>query len=220
MRNSERRRMILYHFAKSPFCRRIRLVCAHKSLSLELRDARANTTHLSAVHRLNPLHTVPILVDEDHVIIDSAAISQYLDRKNPEPPLWPLGLASADAFHLSALADGVINLLNDLGMRYFSLHDHVNFPIVSSMILSRVRRALDQLATDVSGHTLGPLCGEMWSEADMALYTMVEWLEGMPLRAATFPPIRNVVSLGWSLPEALSRWADQHRQRGDVLALG
>lgn len=212
--------MILYHFAKSPFCRRIRLMCAHKGLPIELRDARANTRHLNAVHQLNPLHTVPILIDEDHVVVDSNAISQYLDRKNPEPPLWPAGLAGADAFQLSALIDGVINLLNDLGMRYFPLHDHVNFPIVRTVLLSRVRRTLEQLATDVSQRTLGPLCGEMWSGADIALYTLVEWLEGMPLRAATFPPVRNVVSLGWSLPEALSRWADQHRERTDVLALG
>jgi glutathione S-transferase len=34
--------MILYHFGTSPFARRVRLVLAHKSCSVELRDPRAN----------------------------------------------------------------------------------------------------------------------------------------------------------------------------------
>jgi hypothetical protein len=49
---------------------------------------------------------------------------------------------------------------------------------------------------------------------------MVAWLEGLPARAQTFPPVRAVASLGWTLPPALSSWADAHRRREDVLALG
>jgi glutathione S-transferase len=116
----------------------------------------------------------------------------------------------------------VINILSDLGMRYAPLHDHTNFPIVRTIMVGRVERALEQLANEVSKRGLdsGPLCGDAWGAADIALYTMVAWLEGLPLRATTFPPVRGVVSLGWTLPTVLSTWADQHRQRTDVLALG
>jgi len=214
--------MILYHFATSPFARRVRLMLAHKRMTAELRDARASHEHTDAMHQLNPFHTVPVLVDGEHVVFDSGAIAHYLDRKQPEPPLWPPGLVGAEAFRLAALADGVIIILSDLGMRYAPLHDHTNFPIVRTVMVGRVQRALDQLATEVTARGLdsGPLVGDSWGAADIAVYTMVAWLEGLPLRATTFPPVRGVVSLGWVVPPELSTWADQHRQRTDVLALG
>jgi glutathione S-transferase len=214
--------MILYHFPPSPFARRVRLMLAHKGLSAELRDARANHTHTEAMHRLSPFHTVPVLLDDERVIFDSGAIAHYLDRKQPDPPLWPPGLAGAEAFRLAALTDGVINILSDLGMRYAPLHENTNFPVVRTIMVGRVERALDMLATEVTTRGLdsGPLCGDSWGAADIAVYTMVAWLEGLPIRAATFPPVRGVVSLGWTLPAVLSTWANQHRQRPDVLALG
>ena len=65
-----------------------------------------------------------------------------------------------------------------------------------------------------------PLAGDAWNFADIAVYTMVAWLEALPVRAQTFAPAKQVVELGWSLPGLLTAWADQYRQRADVLALG
>jgi len=214
--------MILYHFTTSPFSRRVRLTLALKELKVELRDARADAQHAADVARLSPLRTVPVLVDGERVIPDSNAICQYLDRKVPAPPLWAAGLAGAEGFELAALADGAINILSDLGMRYAPLHGDAHFPQVRDALVGRVQRALDRLAERVTknGPQSGPLCGDAWSAADIALYTAVAWLEGLPQRAATFAPARAVVDLGWRLPPELSAWADQHRQRPDVLALG
>jgi glutathione S-transferase len=213
--------MILYHFSTSPFARRVRLTLALKGLSAELRDARAVPAYRDDVQRLNPLHTVPVLVDDERVIPDSNAICQYLDRKVPAPPLWPTGLAGAEAFELAALTDGVINVLSDLGMRYYSLHGDANFGAVRETMVGRVQRSLDLLARKITAkERSATLCGETWSAADIAVYTMVAWLEGIPRRAAAFAPAAQVAGLGWSLPGALSEWADQHRQREDVIALG
>src|SRR6185295_14845026 len=91
--------MILYHFPTSPFARRVRLALSMKGLSAELRDARTNPEHAGELRRLNPAHTVPVLVDDDHVVTDSMAICHYLDRKFPDPPLWPFrGVEAAAAF--------------------------------------------------------------------------------------------------------------------------
>jgi hypothetical protein len=49
---------------------------------------------------------------------------------------------------------------------------------------------------------------------------MVMWFESMPARVATAANIRQIVELGFELPRALSRWADAHRGREDVKALG
>jgi glutathione S-transferase len=54
----------------------------------------------------------------------------------------------------------------------------------------------------------------------MWLVTAEHWLATMPERAPKFPVIAQLASLGWHLPPELSRWAAQHRNRPDVLALG
>ena len=210
--------MILYHFTTSPFARRVRLALAYKRIPVELRDARTDAEHNAELRRLNPLHTVPVLVDGERVVVDSTAICHYLERKYPEPPLWPPGLAGAEAFELTALVDAVLNILSDVGMRYAALHGDPNFPQVREVAIGRVQRALAVLAARVDGREF--LVGGQWSAADMHVYTMVAWLAGLPARAESFAPVRAVVELGWSLPPALLVWAEQHRQRMDVMALG
>src|SRR4051812_21996443 len=142
--------MILYHFPPSPFSRRVRLALALKGLSAELRDARSVPAHRDELHRLNPLHTVPVLVDEERVIVDSYAICQYLDRKVESPPLWPAGVAGAEACELEAVTESVIALLRDLGMHYYALHRDPNFAAVREEMVGRAQRALDLLARRVS----------------------------------------------------------------------
>jgi glutathione S-transferase len=213
--------VILYHFPSSPFSRRVRLALALKRVSVELRDARAVPEHRAEVNRLNPLHTVPVLRDDERVIVDSTAICHYLERKFPDPPLWPAGMAGADAFEIMALADAVSNIFSDCGMRYHALHGDAHYPQVKDNVVGRAQRALDSLARRVQAKKPGvALCGGEWSLADIALLCLVTWLEGLPARAAHFPPAGQVVGLGWTLPPALSSWADPHRQRPDVVALG
>jgi glutathione S-transferase len=212
--------MILYHFPTSPYARRVRLALARKGQSAELRDARSNPEHLRELRRLNPMHTVPVLVDGERVIADSAAILQYIDRKWPDPPLWPPGLAGVEAYEIIALADGAINILVDLGLRYSGFDGHPNFPKVREQYVGRAQRALDRLAERVVARgNAKALCGDTWSAADIAVCTLVIWLEGMPARAATFPPAKNMLALGWSLPSALVAWTAQRRARADVRGL-
>jgi glutathione S-transferase len=106
-------------------------------------------------------------------------------------------------------------------MRYYALHADPAFAQVRDNMVGRAQRALDTLAARVTTRNGSPtLCGDQWSGADIAVYCLVTWLEGLPTRAAHFPPAGQVVGLGWSLPEVLSTWADQHRTRPDILALG
>jgi glutathione S-transferase len=212
--------MILYHFPTSPYARRVRLALAHKGQSAELRDARKSPEHLRELRRLNPVHTVPLLIDGQRVIADSAAICQYIDRKWPDPPLWPAGLDGAEAFEFVALADSAINVLVDLGLRYAPLNDHPSFEKVREQYVGRAQRALDRLAERVAERRSAPaLCGSAWSGADIAVCTLVIWLESMPARTATFPPAKNMLALGWTLPAALVEWTAQRRSRNDVLSL-
>jgi glutathione S-transferase len=201
----------------------VRLALAHKSLAVELRDTRASAEHKEALGKINPLGMVPVLVDGDRVIADSTVICHYIDRKVPDPPLWPAGVAGAAVFEIMALVDAVVGINADLGMRYSALNDHAAFPAVKNEFAGRVQGALDRLAVFATAASSRPgafLVADAWTLADMSLVSMVVWLENLPARATTFPPARNMLALGWKLPSALSAWTDRHRKRPDVAALG
>lgn len=217
--------MILYHFSTSPFARRVRLVLAHKGLDAELRDARAEPAHMVEVKRLNPFGMVPVLVDGDRVVCDSAAISTYLDQKQPHPPIFVTGPSAVKAGEMVAALDRIITMLVDLALRYAPLTDHPSFEAVrTEHVVEKMQGGLDAIAATVAKQSAGrpagaPLFDDRWSYADIAAYTTVAWMEGLPARAETFPPAKKMLALGWTLPESLRAWAAPHRARPDVAAL-
>lgn len=213
---------ILYHFPASPFSRRVRLCLAHKGLDYELRDARANPDVLEEARRRCALKTVPVLVDGDGVIGDSTAISHYLDRAYAgAPPVWPPAPEDALAvFEVAALSDAALEAIIATGNRFHALHGDAAWPAVAGEMVDRAQRALDALGERTSALGRPTIARAGWSAADMWLFAAVAWLEGLPARAKGFPIAAQIVSLGWRLPPELSRWADLHRGRADVAALG
>jgi glutathione S-transferase len=213
---------ILYHFPMSPFSRRARLSLAHKGLEVELRDARSNPAFLEEAREKSPLRTMPVLVEDDgRAIGESGAIVHYLDSAYPDAPrLWPADPEdAAPVYGTTSLVDGVLNTLVDHGTRIFQLRSHEAWEGVKGEAMRRAQGALDKLAADVPRLGRATIARSGWSAADIWLFTAVRWLEALPARAETFAPAAQIMSLGWSLPESLSRWADAHRERADVRAL-
>ena len=78
---------LLYHLPHSPFSRKVRLVLAEKRLPFELRVEKT-WERRSEFLELNPAGTVPVLSDENGLIVsESAAICEYLDEAYPDVPL-------------------------------------------------------------------------------------------------------------------------------------
>jgi glutathione S-transferase len=207
----------LYHYRFSPFSRRVRLALAHKGLDVELREGRELPANLEAAHNLSPLRTLPVYVDDGRVLSDSNAIVQWLDRAYPKAPrLWPDGELAIKALQTAALVDVVLDNVINLGTRYWPLRDHPAWPGVRDEMLGRARSAADALAATASAtETIaGP-----WSAADIYLLTLTLWFESMPERRTSSTNIAQILTLGFSLPPALSQWADAHRKRPDVLSL-
>lgn len=71
---------MLFHLPLSPFCRKVRLVAAEKSVGVELQVEepwRRNEEFLA----LNPACVVPVWVEDDgSVLAESSAICEYLDE--------------------------------------------------------------------------------------------------------------------------------------------
>jgi glutathione S-transferase len=211
----------LYHFPLSPYSRRVRLILRHKGLEVELVDARADVTAVETMRTLYPMRTAPVLVEDDGLVLgDSNAIAQYLERAHPSPALWPRGPGDiARVTQIMALTDGALSTLIDLATRYYRLHTHDAWPAVLAEMGGRAQGALDALASIVGGLGHPTAAASGWSIGDVWLFTAVAWLEGLPARAPTFANAAQLISLGWRLPSGLSRWADSHRQRPDVLSL-
>lgn len=212
----------LYHFQYSPFSRRVRLALAHKGLDCELREAREKPGLIEEARRLVPNKTLPILVDDGRALADSTAITRWLDVEYASAPrIWADGDDALAVLEVTALVDVALNTIVDVGTRYFSLRESPAWKGVTDEMLGRVQRALDGLATRVESLGRPTVARSGWSAADMWLFTAVAWCDGMPARAKQSPFVAQILTVGgWTMPGALSKWADAQRRRADVRALG
>ncbi len=212
----------LYHFPFSPFSRRTRLALASKGLSAALVDGRAEPARFEEARRSCPVKTVPILVEPDgRAIGDSTAITRYLDLAYPEVPrFWPEEPGAARvAIETATLVDIVLNTVVDVGTRYFALRDAPAWESVKGEMLGRATAALDALAARAAERDGKTWTDAGWCAADAWVFTATQWIGGWQARAGTNPLLGQLLSLGVSVPPALARWADAHRDRPDVQAL-
>ncbi|CAH8266517.1 unnamed protein product [Arabidopsis lyrata] len=98
MANSGAEKLKLYSYWRSSCAHRVRIALALKGLEYEyipvnlIKGDQFDPVYrfdLQDFKKINPMGTVPALVDGDVVINDSFAIIMYLDEKYPEPPLLP-----------------------------------------------------------------------------------------------------------------------------------
>ena len=86
----------LYDADRCPYCARVRIVLAEKSVPYEtvvvdLADRPA------WLYEKNPLGKVPVLEEDGLCIPESAVIMELLEERFPEPPLYPVGSGPAGA---------------------------------------------------------------------------------------------------------------------------
>lgn len=78
----------LYHFALSPFCRKVRLTLAEKRIEVELVEERYWEQSPDFLRR-NPAGKVPVLRIDSRVMSESQAICEWLEDAYPAPQLMP-----------------------------------------------------------------------------------------------------------------------------------
>lgn len=81
----------LYDSPSSPFCRRVRIALAEKGLAYEKIpvDLGKKENRSAEYLKMNPYGKVPVLVDGDVIVYESAIINEYLDEQYRDPPLMP-----------------------------------------------------------------------------------------------------------------------------------
>jgi len=109
--------LTLYDNPFSPFARKVRMVLNYKGLAFRSIDA-LSADQLPALRTVNSRGEVPVLVDGDVIIIDSADIVAYLDDLVPEPSLLPASLPQrAKARHWHRIADRTFDaIIHDMSL--------------------------------------------------------------------------------------------------------
>lgn len=82
----------LYGSWFSPFARKVALALELKAVAYEAVEALTREAH-DELLRLNPRAEVPVLIDGDVTVVNSADIVQYLEWRYPDPPLYPADIA-------------------------------------------------------------------------------------------------------------------------------
>ena len=79
----------LYHNAASTCSQKVRLVLEEKGIEWASRDVDllSGAQHDAEYVKLNPNHVVPTLVHDEHVLIESTLINDYLDDVFPDVPM-------------------------------------------------------------------------------------------------------------------------------------
>ncbi len=84
----------LYRAEWSTNCERVGLALAHKGIEAE--SVLISYSDRSPVEAISGQGLVPVIDDDGTVVNDSVAILGYLERRNPEPPLFPADPARAE----------------------------------------------------------------------------------------------------------------------------
>jgi glutathione S-transferase len=72
----------------SPFVRKVRVFCAEKGIEYELEPVNPFAPP-DDFREISPLGKIPVLRDGERHLPDSSIICAYLERKHPEPALYP-----------------------------------------------------------------------------------------------------------------------------------
>jgi len=161
--------MKLLAFPTSPYACRVLIQVYEKRLDLAVAYP-AETDTLAEHARPNPFRRIPVLITEHGTLIESAAIGEYLEDVQPEPPLRP-----RDAFAAAR-------------MRGFSLAvDHYLYAIILALRLPNPSAGQLAEATARMDHVLSGLqslmgehgyaCGDSLTLADCALAPALFYLD-------------------------------------------
>lgn len=157
--------------------------------------------------RINPAGKVPVLVDGDQVIPESAAIVLYLADKYPEKGLMPVDLRErAQAYRWTLFA------VTELEQPLWRITRHtLLYPPEkrSTADIELAREDFKTMATILEKHLDGRdfIVGNKLSVADCVTVYLIDWANELNL-VDTFPQLRAYLERLYARPEAPQRIAE------------
>jgi glutathione S-transferase len=159
----------------SPYTRKVRVVLAEKRIDYQFEEDAPSDPH-TRVPESNPLGKVPVLVmDDGSALYDSRVIVEYLDAASPVTRLLPdVTRERVQVKRWEALADGICDAAVAVVLeqrRPAARQD----PAWIERQRGKVARALVTIAEELSDRNW--CCGENYSLADVAVGTMLGYLD-------------------------------------------
>jgi glutathione S-transferase len=182
----------LYDSAFSPFARKVRMVLEYKALAFESIDGLAPEGR-GALAAVNPRVEVPVLVDGDVVVVNSADIVAYLEHRYPQRPIYPADAAVRVAARAwERLADTLLDaIIHDVSNGGFGFEEGT----MPAGLRAAAREDLASIYDDLEGALEAGdfLCGDL-SIADLALFPHLTALRFLDL---TFDGATHPRLLAW-----------------------
>ncbi|HEY6557799.1 MAG TPA: glutathione S-transferase family protein [Polyangiaceae bacterium] len=169
--------MLLIGQFDSPFVRRVAITLGHYGMPFEQRPWSV-WAHSEELARYNPLRRVPVLVlANDEVLVESAAILDYLDELAGEPSaLLPrTGAVRRDGLRVCAFATGLADKAVSL------LYEHVlrgerSEPRWVKRCEDQIRDVVELLEQDRARRTTRCWLGDRFSHADISVACALRFL--------------------------------------------
>jgi glutathione S-transferase len=187
----------LYDFEFSGNCHKIRMMLSFLGLDYEKIDTDLRRKdHMNPDFiELNRLHKVPVLIDGEFVLRDSAAIMIYLARQYGKPEWYP-GSPREMGEIQQWLSFSVNEVFNGLAMVRAILIFNRVFDLKLALTFSDI--ALDQLEFRLKDHDW--LALDRFTLADIACYPYTALVHEANISLKTFPAIRAWFKRIESLP--------------------
>ncbi len=171
---------------------------------LRLVDRAHNAQNSPEYLKLNPNGRIPVLIDGDLVLYETAAIALHLCDRHPESRLAPPpGSAERPLFYR-----WLVHLTNTPQAEYrswFYPHEFVTEESAAATVKASAERRLNLIFDRIAdGLGSGPwLLGERFSAVDLYLFMLIRWGRAMPR------PPRALAPLGALAERVLARPAVQ-----------
>jgi glutathione S-transferase len=165
--------MKLYGAGASPFVRKVRVVLAEKDIKHE-HDPILPFNVSAEYKKISPLGKIPAIVDDGKPLSDSSVICAYLERKHPQPAIYPSdSYEFGRALWFEEYADSA--LVNVIGAKIFFKKvigpAFMNQPVDEAALKSAIDDDLPPLFDYLEGQLDGKdaLAGGRFSIADISV---------------------------------------------------
>jgi glutathione S-transferase len=188
--------MIQLHYAPGNASMTPHMLLEELGVPFELKLVdRANNAHKSAAYlKMNPNGLIPVLVDGDLVLYESAAIVLHLVDTHQAAALAPaVGTAERAQFYkwlvwfaASLIPQFQIYFYSE---RYVEPGNVSGAAEVKTAIEKKIEGLVDQLDAQLASHGGPWLMGERFSALDLYAFMLCRWTRGMQRPARTLPHI-------------------------------
>jgi glutathione S-transferase len=175
----------LYYARPSFYSRPVWLTLLEKNLDFELVSVQLNGKQFEPEFvAINPFSHIPVLVDDDFRVIESAAILDYLEAKYPVPALVP-----TDAITLAKVKMVQMVAMNELVPAIAGLIIHQDNSSEQEYAQLRIVNVLNFLR-DLLGNNLY-FAGKNLTIADIVAGTIVPDLPRLGIELVNYPELSN-----------------------------